>query len=62
MNLNTATAEQLEGLPLIGPARAARIVRYRTEVGEFNSVDDLLNVEGIGPGTLTALRPLIRTR
>jgi competence protein ComEA len=48
VNVNTATLEQLESLPGIGPALGQRIVDYREEHGPFHTVDDLLNVSGIG--------------
>lgn len=54
--LNTAAAEELEMLPGIGPVLAERIVRYRQEHGPFQSVDDLLQVEGIGEKTVEKLR------
>jgi competence protein ComEA len=57
LDLNAATAEQLETLPGIGPALAARIVAYRDEHGPFTRVEQLDNVKGIGAQTLTKLRP-----
>jgi competence protein ComEA len=59
LNLNTATAEQLDGLPGIGPATAAAIVEHRDRVGGFSSVDQLLDVRGIGEAKLEQLRPLV---
>lgn len=56
ININTATAAELEGLPGIGPSKAAAIVEYRTQNGPFASVDQLDNVAGIGPATLAGLR------
>lgn len=56
INLNTATAEQLETLPGIGPDLAQRILDYRTDNGPFRNVDGLLNVKGIGEGKLAKLR------
>jgi competence protein ComEA len=49
VNLNTATAAQLDALPGIGPVLAQRIVDYRTQQGRFTSVDQLDDVPGIGP-------------
>lgn len=59
LNLNTATAADLEQLPGIGPALAARIIRYRQEHGPFRTVDALLLVSGIGPATLDRIRSLV---
>ena len=56
ININTASASELEALPGIGPALAARIVEYRDGHGPFASVDDLTDVPGIGPAKLEALR------
>lgn len=61
LNLNTATAEQLDELPGVGPATAAAIVAFRQANGPFARVDDLARVRGIGPAKLDALRQLIRT-
>ena len=48
VNVNTATAEQLQMLPRIGPSVAQRILEYRKENGKFASLDDLMLVRGIG--------------
>lgn len=58
LNLNTASAAELELLPGIGPALAARIVEDRAANGPFRSVDDLDRVKGIGPKTLGRIRAL----
>lgn len=60
ININTATASELELLPGIGPAMASRIIEYRKTNGRFRNVEDLDDVKGIGPRTLEKLRPLIR--
>jgi competence protein ComEA len=59
VDLNTATAEQLDTLPGVGPATATAILAYRDENGPFASVDDLLEVRGIGDAKLEQLRPLV---
>lgn len=59
LNINTATAAQLETLDGIGQVLAQRIVDYRNANGPFASVDDLLEVNGIGPGILETIRPQI---
>jgi competence protein ComEA len=56
INLNTATLDQLETLPGIGPSLGQRILDYRQEHGPFRSVEDLLNVSGIGEKRLADLR------
>jgi comEA protein len=48
INLNSATVEQLQSLPGIGPATAKSIVDYRTKVGKFNRIEEIINVKGIG--------------
>lgn len=59
VNLNTASAADLDGLPRIGPAMAQRIVAWRDANGRFTSVEDLLAVPGIGEKTLENLRALV---
>lgn len=59
VNLNRATAAELEVLPGIGPALAARIVASRAEAGRFARIEDLQRVSGIGPALLERLRPLV---
>ena len=59
IDLNAATAQQLEQLPGIGKEIAERIVNYRKDVGPFKSVDELAKVKGIGQGKLTKVRNLL---
>lgn len=60
LDLNAATLEQLDALPGVGPTTAQAIVTRRERNGPFTSVDDLLDVPGIGPAKLDALRDLVR--
>ncbi len=59
VRLNSATAAALEALPGVGPVTAERIVAHREQHGPFASVEDLLDVPGIGEGKLAALRDLV---
>jgi competence protein ComEA len=59
VNINTAGESELETLSGVGPVTAAAIIQYRTEHGPFASVDDLMDVSGIGPATLEELRPQV---
>jgi competence protein ComEA len=60
VDLNTATLDQLETLPGVGPVLAQRIVEYRTAHGRLSSVDQLADVGGIGPTRLADIRPKAR--
>ena len=57
VNLNTATAAELESLPEVGPVTAAAILAWRDEHGGFTAVDELLEVDGIGEATLATITP-----
>jgi competence protein ComEA len=59
LNINSASAQELEALPAIGPVTAQAIVDYRTANGPFRSVEEIVKVKGIGPATLEKLKPLI---
>jgi competence protein ComEA len=60
VDLNTATATQLDSLPGIGPVTAERILAWRTEHGSFRRVEELQEVEGIGPKTYADIAPHVR--
>ena len=57
--MNSATLEQLDSLPGVGPVTAQKILDYREQHGGFNSVDELDAVAGIGPARLADLRELV---
>jgi competence protein ComEA len=59
VNLNTATEAELDTLPRVGPAMAAKILAWRAENGRFTSIDDLMNVSGIGQKTFDGLKDLV---
>jgi competence protein ComEA len=59
LDLNRATAEELQGLPGIGPVLAQRVIAQRTTHGPFHTVDDLRDVKGIGKKRMDQLRPLV---
>lgn len=59
ININTASAEELDTLPGIGPSIAQRIVEYRTQNGPFATIDEIINVSGIGPATFEKIKDLI---
>ena len=59
LNLNTATAAQLQLLPGIGEVKAEAIVAYRERHGEFTSIEQLLEVEGIGEKTYAGLKDYV---
>ena len=59
VNLNTATAAQLEMLPGVGPATAQRIMEYRQKSGGFKKVEELMNIRGIGEASFLKLKALV---
>jgi len=62
VNVNTASAAELEALPGIGPSLAERIVAFRDAQGPFGAAEDLLAVPGIGPRTLARFADMVRVR
>lgn len=60
VNLNTATQAELEELPGVGPVMAGKIIAWRTENGRFSRVEELQEIDGIGPKTYAKLAPLCR--
>lgn len=59
ININTATADELDKLSGIGPATAQKIIDYRTQNGLFKTIEDIMNVSGIGEGKFEAIRDII---
>ena len=60
VDINSATLSDLDALPGVGPSTAQAIIDYRVANGPYASVDDLLNVRGIGPSKLAAMRARVR--
>ena len=62
VNLNTATAEQLTGLPGIGEAKAAAILSYRAKIGQFTDIEEIKNVSGIGEAMFEKIKDKITVK
>ena len=62
ININTASLEQLQLIPGIGPSIAQRIVDYRNENGNYQTIEELLNISGIGEKKLEQMRPYIKVQ
>jgi len=59
IDINTASSQELETLPGIGPTTAQKIIEYREQNGAFVSIEDIINVSGIGPGLYERIKDLI---
>ena len=62
MNINSATAEQLQQLPGVGPAMATKIIAHRKESGRFAEPEQLMDVSGIGEKKFAKMKPFVRVR
>jgi len=60
VDLNKATAAELEQLPDVGPVTAKRIIQFRKDNGEFRKLDDLIEVPGIGPKEFARMKPYVK--
>ncbi len=61
VNINTASLDELDTLPGIGPTTAQKIIDYRDENGPFSTIEDIMNVSGIGPATFEDIQAMITT-
>ncbi|MGC9796025.1 helix-hairpin-helix domain-containing protein [Fervidobacterium riparium] len=59
IDINTAGIEELQKLPGIGPTKAQEIINYRTKNGPFRSIDEIMNVKGIGKKTFEKMKDMI---
>jgi comEA protein len=62
LDINSASQAELEALPEIGPKTAEKIIAYRQEHGLFQSIEEIQNVNGIGPATYEAIKDLIQVK
>lgn len=60
VDLNTATAEELEAVPRIGPSLAKKIIEFRAEKGRINDINELLDIKGVGVRLLKTISPYLR--
>jgi competence protein ComEA len=60
VNINTANIDTLDALPGVGPATAQKILDYRNQIGRFTSVEQLMDVKGIGPKKFEKMKPFVR--
>ena len=62
ININTASSEELQKIPGVGPSTAEKIIAYRTTYGKFKTIEDLINISGIGNKTLEKMKGYITVR